>query len=101
MNFNICKCDWCHSWENCDCYNEITNPCSPFRYNSFEDFNDYFRVLMKSKRKVKLLLTSYRKNNVVQGTIFTVTDDTVFIIEDSSNIPTAISISIIKHVMPL
>ena len=101
MSFNICKCDWCHSWENCGCEKEELNQCSPFSCKSFEDSNDYFRVLMKSKRKVKLLLQNNRKSKVVQGTICTVTDDTIFIIEDKYSVPTAISISIIKHVMPL
>ena len=101
MSLNKNKCNWCYSWENCDCNRKILNPCSPFNCNSFEDFNDYFKSLMKSKRKVKLLLENHRKTKVIQGTICTVTNDTIFIIEDKSSVPTAISISIIKHVMPL
>jgi hypothetical protein len=101
MICNICKCDWCHSWENCDCDKKVLNPCSSLNCKSFEDFNDYFKVLMKSKRKVKLLLQNNRKTKVIQGTICTVTDDTIFILGDKCSVPTAISISIIKHVMPL
>jgi hypothetical protein len=101
MIFGICKSDWCHSWQNGCCDKEVPKPCSSFNCNSVKNLNDYLILIMKSKRKVKLLLENCKNNKVVQGKICAVTNNTLFILEDTCCVPTAISISTIKHLMPL
>lgn len=101
MVFDIHKCNWCSHWENGCQSKKILNPYLPSHSKSSEELNNYFKVLMKSKRKVKLLLESLEKTKVVQGTICTVTDDSIFVLENKHSVPTAISMSIIKHVIPL
>ena len=98
MILGICKSDWCHSWQNGCCDKELKKSCSSFNCNSIKNLNDHLVLIMKSKRKVKLLIEN---NKVVQGTVFTVNDNMLFILEDRCSMPTAILISTIKHVIPL
>lgn len=101
MSFNMHKCNWCNNWEVPSCDKDILENCYSCTNNNFNNIYDYLKILMKSKRKVKLLLEIYRKTKIIQGTICTVTDNTVYIIEDKCIVPTAISISVIKHIIPL
>lgn len=100
MISGICKSNWCHSWEN-GCCDKKPKSCLSSNCNSFKDLNDHMISLMKSKRKVKLLIEICKTTKVIQGTICTVTDNTIFIIDDKCVVPTAISIASIKHVIPL